>query len=250
MKKSAIRSFLALSLVFLFAVSAMAADINLSVAASLTDVVTELANTFAKKNTGVRFQNNFGASGALAKQMEAGAPVDIFFSANLEWVDYLKKKGLLDDKSINTFAYNVLVFAGKPGLKVNRLQDIVGLQRIAIGSPASVPCGEYAMDAFKNAGIDKQLQGKLVMGRDVRECLLYADRGEADGAFVYKTDVEQAAMNVKVLFTVPQDLNPRVTYPMALTSQGSKKPEAVAFYKFLQSDDAKTVLKKYGFPIN
>ncbi len=200
-----------------------------------------------KTNAGVTFQNNFGASGVLAKQIENGAPADIFFSANLEWMDYLKEKKLVDEKSINTFAYNVLVFVGKPDLKVTSLQDVVKLEKIAIGSPKSVPAGEYAMQAFKKAGIDKQLENKLVMARDVRECLLYADRGEVDGAFVYKTDAEEMAKNVKILFTVPQELYPRVTYPMALTTEGSKKAEAAAFFRFLQSAEAKAVLAKHGF---
>ncbi len=224
-----------------------AADINLSVAASLREVVTELSDTFAKKNPSVKFLNNFGASGALAKQIENGAPVDLFFSANLEWMDYLKERKFVDEKNIVTFAYNVLVFAGKPNLKVQSLQDITRLEKIAIGSPKSVPAGEYAMQAFKKAGIDKQLESKLVMARDVRECLLYADRGEVDGAFVYKTDAEEMAKNVKVLFVVPQELYPRVTYPMGLTVAGTKKAEAAAFFKFLQSTEAKAVLTKHGF---
>ena len=124
---------------------------------------------------------------------------------------------------------------------------MVKLNKIAIGSPKSVPAGEYAMQAFKKAGLEKQLESKLVMARDVRECLLYADRGEVDGAFVYKTDAEQMARNVKVLFVVPQEHYPRVTYPMGLTVAGCKKAEAAAFFKFLQSAEAKAVLTKHGF---
>ena len=121
MKKSVISSFLAVAFLLLLAVSAMAADINLSVAASLREVVTELSDTFAKKNPDAKFLNNFGASGALAKQIENGAPADLFFSANTEWMDYLKEKKLVDEKNIVTFAYNVLVFVGKPDLKVSGL---------------------------------------------------------------------------------------------------------------------------------
>jgi molybdate transport system substrate-binding protein len=241
--------FLVLAVFTFLTVSAHAGDINLSAAASLKDTLSELADTFAKNNPGVKFLNNFGASGAVAKQIENGAPADMFFSANLEWMDYLKEKKMLDDKSIRTFAYNVLVFVGKPDLKVKTIQDVVTLDRIAIGSPASVPAGEYAVAAFKKAGIDKQMENKLVMAKDVRECLMYADRGEVAGAFVYKTDAELMAQNVKILFTVPQDLYPRVTYPMGLTVAGSKKAEAVAFYKFLQSPEAEKVLVKYGFVV-
>ena len=246
--KTIVRSLILLLAIFtLFAVSARAADINLSVAASLREVVTELCDTFGKKNPDAKFLNNFGGSGALAKQIENGAPADLFFSANVEWMDHLKEKKLVDDRSMTTFAYNVLVFVGKPDLKVSGLHDVVKLNKIAIGSPKSVPAGEYAMQALKKAGIEKQLESKLVMARDVRECLLYADRGEVDGAFVYKTDAEEMAKNVKVLFIVPQDLYPRVTYPVALTVAGSKKPEAVAFFTFLQSAEAKAALAKHGF---
>jgi len=235
--------------VFLTGSTALAADVNLSVAASLREAVTELSADFEKKSPGVSFQRNFGGSGALAKQIENGAPCDVFFSANVEWMDYLKEKQLIDAHNISTFAFNELVFVGKPGLKVRSLQEVVKLEKVAIGSPKSVPAGQYAMEAFTKAGLDKQLEKKLVMARDVRECLMYAERGEVDGAFVYKTDAKIMAKAVEILFIVPQELYPRVTYPVALTATGSKKTEAVAFYEFLQSAKAKKVLSKYGFAV-
>ncbi|MEN6373730.1 MAG: molybdate ABC transporter substrate-binding protein [Smithella sp.] len=246
MKKVAKSLFLGFVAFMLFAVPAHAVDINLSAAASMKDAISELANNFAKKNPGVKFQNNFGASGAVAKQIENGAPADLYFSANLQWMDYLKEKKFMDEKSIRTFAFNTLVFVGKPDLKVKTIQDVVTLDKIAIGSPKSVPAGEYADKALKKAGIDKQLERKLVMAKDVRACLMYADSGEVSGAFVYRTDAA-LAKNVKILFTVSQELYPRVTYPMGLTAAGSKKAEAVAFYKYLQSPEAEKVLLKYGF---
>lgn len=248
MKRITIKLLLCLFCLVLLAGSAIAADLNLSVAASMKDAVTELSDGFAKMNPGIAFQKNFGASGALAKQIENGAPCDLYFSANVQWMDYLKEKKLIDGSNITTFAYNEVVFVGKPGLNVTTLQDVVKLEKIAIGSPRSVPAGDYTVKAFKKAGIDRQLEGKLVMAKDVRECLMYADRGEVTGAFVYKTDA-LLAKNVKILFTVPQDLYPRVTYPVAVTVSGSKKAEAAAFYKFLQSADAKKVLAKYGFAV-
>jgi molybdate transport system substrate-binding protein len=248
LKSTTIRLFLAVFCFALLTGPAFAADLNLSVAASLKEAVTQLSDDFSKNNPGVVFQNNFGGSGALAKQIENGAPCDIFFSANIEWVDYLKDKKLLDPGNSAIFAFNELVFAGRPDLNVKGLKDVLKLDKIAIGSPKSVPAGQYAMEALKKAGIEAQLEKKLVMAKDVRECLMYADRGEVDGAFVYKTDV-QMARNVKILFIVPQDLYPRVTYPVALTITGSAKTDAAAFYKFLQSDEAKKVLAKYGFAV-
>ena len=249
MKNVAIKLFLGVFCLALLAAPVMAGEINLSAAASLRDVLNELSDTYAKDNPGVTFLKNYGASGAVAKQIENGAPADLFLSANVKWMDHLKEKKVVDEKSITTFAYNSVVFVGKPELKVAGLKDLAKLNKIAIGSPKSVPAGQYADEALKKAGVEKELEKKLVMAKDVRECLMYADRGEVDGAFVYKTDAELMAKNVKILFAVPQELYARVTYPMALTAAGSKKTEAAAFFRFLQSDKAKKILEKYGFVV-
>ena len=229
----------------LLATSALAGEINLSVAASLREVINELSDSFASMHPGVKILKNYGASGQLAKQIESGAPCDLFISANLEWMDYLKHKKLVDNPSIGNFTYNTLVFAGMPG-KASSMQDLPKLERIAIGSPKSVPAGEYAMEAIKKAGLDRQLEKKLVMARDVRDCLMYADRGEVDGGFVYRTDALQAKQ-AKILFTVPQSLYPRVVYPMSLTLAGAKNRDAAAFSAYLKGNEAKSVLAKYGF---
>ena len=243
--KNGIKMVSILLCLLLPATPALAGDINLSVAASLKEVIDELSASFTKKHSGVKFVKNYGGSGALAKQIESGAPSDIFISANTEWMDYLKNKKLVDVTSIGTFTYNTLVFAGAPG-KASSMQDMIKLERIAIGSPRSVPAGEYAMKAFRKAGIDKQLEKKLVLAKDVRECLMYAERGEVDGAFVYKTDAI-LAKQAKILFTVPQELYPRVTYPMSLTIAGTKNQEVAEFFAFLHGNEAKAVLTKHGF---
>lgn len=246
MKNITILIFSTLCLLFL-SVPAMAGDVNLSVAASLKEVINELSDSFVKKNPGVKFLKNYGGSGTLAKQIENGAPADIFISANPEWMEYLRDRKLADTGSINTFAYNTLVFAGPAG-KASSMRELPKLGKIAIGSPKSVPAGEYAMEALKKSGIDKQLENKLVMAKDVRECLMYAERGEVDGAFVYRTDALQAKQ-ARILFTVPRELYPRVTYPMGLTVAGAKNGDARAFYRFLQSEEARSALRKYGFDI-
>ncbi|HEX9078759.1 MAG TPA: molybdate ABC transporter substrate-binding protein [Desulfuromonadaceae bacterium] len=230
------------------AVSALAGEITLSVAASLREVTDELAKNYGTTHPGVTFRMNYGGSGALAKQIENGAPADIFISANTEWMEYLKARKLTDNRSIAILAHNELVFVAKPAVKASAMGDIVRLNRIAIGSPGSVPAGEYAAEALRRAGIDKQVAKKLIMARDVRECLMYAEGGMVDGAFVYKTDALQLAKRAVIHFTVPQGLYPRVTYPMALTRAGAGKPEAAAFFAYLQSSAARAVLTRYGFP--
>lgn len=223
----------------------MGGAINLSAAASLKEVLDELTGAFARAHPGVRFNRNYGGSGQLAKQIESGVPSDIFIPANQEWMDYLTKRELLQAPSIRTFTYNTLVFTGLPG-KASSLQDLLRLERIAIGSPGSVPAGEYAMQAVQKAGLDKLLAKKLVMAKDVRECLMYAERGEVDGGFVYRTDALRGR-RVKILFTVPQKLYPRVVYQMALTAEGARNREAAAFLLFLASKEARSVLDRHGF---
>jgi molybdate transport system substrate-binding protein len=249
MSHPAARAILSFLFTALLAGQLLAAEINLSAAASLREVITALSGSYAKATGEVGFRTNFGASGALAKQIANGAPADIFLSANTEWMDYLKARGLIDKKSISPFAYNVLVFAGRPQSKVGGLQDVAKLERVAIGSPKSVPAGQYAIEALRRSGIEKKLENKLVMARDARECLVYAERGEVDGAFVYKTDVEEAGKGVKILFTVPQELYPRIVYPMGLTAEGVKKASAAAFFRFLQSGGAKSVIARHGFEV-
>ena len=240
--------FAAMLLVAFFTSAALAGEVNLSIAASLKDVMNELTDSFARQNADVKFLKNYGGSGALAKQIENGAPADIFVSANIQWMDHLQSKKLMSAPSIGIFAYNTLVFSGRTDKKVSGLQDLHKLEKIAVGSPKSVPAGQYAMEALKKAGVEKQLEKKLVMAKDVRECLMYAERGEVDGAFVYKTDA-LLAKQAKILFAVPQDLYPQVTYPMGLTGIGSKNKDAEAFYRYLQSGEAKAVLAKHGFAL-
>jgi molybdate transport system substrate-binding protein len=246
MKKGVAKLFLVLIWIALLTAAAFAGKVNLSVAASLKEVVNELSDNFARQSANIKILKNYGSSGNLAKQIENGAPADIFISANLEWIDYLQSRKLMSAASIGIFTYNTLVFVGMTDKKVSGLQDLHKLEKIAIGSPKSVPAGEYAMEALRKAGVEKQLEQKLVMAKDVRECLMYAERGEVDGAFVYKTDAMQAKQ-AKLLFIVPENLYPRVTYPMGLTITGAKNKDAEAFYRYLQSGDALAVLYKYGF---
>lgn len=236
------------SILFL-ASTAPAAELNLSAAASLREVINELTAEYGKKTAGVTFRKNFGASGALAKQIEQGAPADIFISANREWLDYLQNRQLSDEASRCAFAYNSLVFAGTTKQPVDGLKELAKLRKIAIGSPRSVPAGEYAVESFKAAGVEKELAGKLVMAKDVREAMKYAELGEVDGAFVYRTDALLLGKQAKILFSVPEGLHERIVYPMALTAVGAKRKEAREFLRFLQSAEARKLLEKYGFAV-
>nr|WP_320115632.1 molybdate ABC transporter substrate-binding protein [uncultured Desulfuromonas sp.] len=243
------RSFLFAIILSLMLVStSMAGTINISVAASMTDAVKDLISLFEKEYPETKILPNFASSGALAKQIAQGAPAEIYISANPKWMKYLVDNNLINASAVRTFAHNTLVFTGIPEKTIREMKDLLGLKTLAIGSPKSVPAGQYAQQALEAAGLYEELQSRLVLAKDVRQALLYADRGEVDGAFVYKTDA-LLAQHAKILLEVPQHFYNEVTYPIALTLSGEKNAEAAAFASFLSTDTAIAVLEKYGFVI-
>ena len=225
-----------------------AEEIRLSGPASMTDALKELIAQFGASGNHAQVLPNFGSSGAMAKQINEGAPADVFISANQKWMTFLRDEKRIDSTTEKILACNILVFVGTKNPDVTSMADVVTLKQIAIGSPTSVPAGEYAVQAMEKAGIYKKLEeGKqLIMAKDVRQALTYADRGETAGAFVYKTDALLASQAV-ILFEVPRELYDRVTYQVALTVDGTQKPEAKAFYAFITGPQAMKVFIKYGF---
>jgi molybdate transport system substrate-binding protein len=240
------RFILVIVMVMVFCSSAIAGEITFGAGVGLKDVLNELAASFIKISPSTKITKNFAASGVLAKQIDSGAQTDIVFVANLKWMDYMKKKNYVDAGTIKPFAYNTLVFVGKGTQGISKIGELTKLGKIAIGSPKSVPAGEYAMEAIRNAGLAMQFDKKLVMARDVRECLMYAERGEVDGAFVYRTDA-LLSKAVNIWFTVPQKLYSRVVYMSALTMSGVTNQDAVKFFTFLRSAEARAIMLKHGF---
>ncbi|MDX9841029.1 MAG: molybdate ABC transporter substrate-binding protein [Desulfobulbus sp.] len=222
--------------------------IRISVPASMTDAVKELAARFEASAGPIGIVINSGASGALAKQIAEGAPADLFISANAKWMNYLHDEKMIDPDSEQVFATNTLVFAGLLNPAITGMAAVTELERIAIASPKSAPAGEYAMQALEGAGLARALEaeGKLVLAKDVRHALAYADRGETDGAFVYRTDALRASRAV-ILFEVPAALYGAVTYPVALTKGGATKPAARQLHAFLTGAGARQILRQHGF---
>ena len=240
--------FVVIFLAVLWPTTALAGEIHLSAAASLKNALGDIIAEFAKARPHAVVLTNFGASGALAKQVIQGAPADLFISADDKWVDFLVTEGKGVENSRRVLAANRLVFAGPQETSATSLADLTGLQRIAIGSPASAPAGRYAEQAMQTAGIYTELtqQKKLVMAQDVRQALLYADRGEVDGAFVYATDALLAGQ-ARILFEVPENLHDRIVYPMIMTQAGATRPEVEQFFTWLAGPEATAILQKYGF---
>jgi len=242
------RPFLVIVVFLLAPAPTLASDVRLSAAASLTDVIKEIIEDFCQTHPSAKLLPNFASSGALAKQIVLGAPTDIYISANPKWMDFLQQQGMIPVGSAQTLISNSLVFIGYPNPAIQSLKDLPTLSKIGIPSPQSSPAGKYAEQALTVVGLYQPLvaEKKLIFAKDVRQSLLYAERGEVDGAFVYRTDA-LLVQRAKILFAVPQDLYPQVVYPIALTESGVKNATAQEFFVYLLGDEARKVFAKYGF---
>ena len=219
-------------------------------AASLSEALDEVGRVFTTR-TGVRVNASYAASSVLAKQIEAGAPADAFFSADLAWVDYLDERGLLKRGSRRDLLGNSLVLIAPadsplrlsiaPGFD---LTAALGEGRLATADPDSVPAGKYARAALTKLGVWQSVSDRLVRGENVRAALAYVARGEAPLGIVYQTDA-QAEKRVRVVGVFPEDSHPPITYPLALTVRA--RPEAARFADFLASETARQIFTRYGF---
>jgi molybdate transport system substrate-binding protein len=232
-------------------------------AASLTDAVGEIARAFAartaegsaessKQSSGENpVRTSFAASSVLAKQIEAGAPADVFLSADPEWMDYLEKRGLLKAGTRQDLLLNRLVLIAPADSRVHLtlaphadLGAALGGGRLATGDPDSVPAGRYAQAALKWLGAWEALAPRLVRAENVRAALEYVARGEATLGIVYATDA-LAEKRVRVVDVFPADSHPPIIYPVALTSEA--RPEAAALEAFLEGEAAREIFARHGF---
>jgi molybdate transport system substrate-binding protein len=238
--------------VFSISSRAHAEDINLYAAASLTDALTELSDAYQKQHPDIAIKKSFAGSSTLAKQIENGAPADIFISADKDWADYVQKRGLLNDKTRKKLLTNELVLIAPSDSKVSILLDpAFNLNasfngRLCTGDPASVPVGKYAKQALTHYNWWAKIEARIVGTEDVRTALAFVERGECALGIVYKTDA-QLSKKVKVVATFPAASHTPIEYPCALTKNASA--DSKAFWVFLQSDQAKTVFARYGFSL-
>ncbi len=243
------RRLLAAALTVFAASFAHAGDLTVSAAASLTNAFRDVAQQFEALNPDTKVLLNFAASGALLQQMEKGAPVDVFASADQETMDTAGKKGLLAADSRTDFARNglVLIVPASGARALAGLDDLAqpGVQRIAIGNPASVPVGRYTKRALEAASLWTPVQEKLINTQNVRQALDYVARGEVDAGFVYATDAAMMQDKVKVALDVPLDV--AIAYPIAVTGGSANAAEARRFVAFVLSPDGQAILGKYGF---
>jgi len=242
---------IALALVLLVAGGVGAQEITLSVAVSLKDAVEELGRGFMAARPGVTLRYNFGASGDLQKQIEAGAPIDVFLSAAQRQIDELEKQKLIVSASRRAFARNVLTVV-KPAdsrIDIAKPADLLEARvgRIVIGSPKTVPAGQYAEESLRALGLWERLGPKIVFSENVRQALDYVARGEVDAGFVYTTDAATRTHGVKEAFRPPDDSYRPIVYPGAVVAASKQPVIGQAFLDLLGSPQGRTVLSRFGF---
>jgi molybdate transport system substrate-binding protein len=230
---------------------ARAQEMTFSVAISMKEAVETLGRQFMQSHSGVTLRYNFGSSGELQKQIEAGAPVDVFISAAQRQMEELQQKGLIDAATRRVFARNVLAVIKPAGsaLDISKPADLAGskVQRIVIGNPKTVPVGQYTEESLKNLGLWDQLQPKLVLAENVRQALDYVARGEVEAGLVYTTDVAVRSSQVVEAFRPAEDTYRPVTYPAAVIKASKQPALAKAFVDLLVSRDGQAALSRLGF---
>jgi molybdate transport system substrate-binding protein len=219
-------------------------------AASLTNALQEVGDGFTKASS-IPVKFSFAASSTLARQIENGAPADVFFSADIEWMDYLQSRQLIRIPTRHDVVANRLVLVAPADSKIELkigphfpLAATLGTNRLTTGDPDSVPVGRYAREALTKLGVWNDVEKRLVRADSVRTALAFVDRGEAALGIVYATDAE-IDNKVRVVDVFPDDTHLPIVYPIALTT--AAKPDAIKFVEYVRSPIGDAVFKKYGF---
>jgi molybdate transport system substrate-binding protein len=240
-----------LALLLVTASVAHAQEVTLSVAISMKDVVEELGRGFMAARPGVTLRYNFGSSGELQKQIEAGAPIDLFISAAQRQMDEIEKAGRIIATTRRVFARNVLTVVKPADSKIDMTKptDLLGarITKIVVGNPKTVPVGQYTEESLRALGLWEKVQPKLVFSENVRQALDYVARGEVDAGFVYTTDAATRAQQVKEAFRPAEDTYRPVVYPVAVVAGSKHSAIAQAFLDLLMSQDGQMVLGRFGF---
>jgi len=239
------------ALIALPLLQASAADLHVFAAASLTDALKEIAATF-EKETGTKVKLNFGASNLLARQIEEGAPADVFLSADDAKMDQLAKQNLIDPETRKALLGNslVVVTSADSPLTISTPKDLLqaGIHKVALADPEAVPAGIYAREYLKRAQLFDQISERILPTENVRAALAAVEAGNADAAFVYKTDAA-ISRKVRVAYAIPAAETSAINYPVAIIHEAKARSGAEQFVRHLRSPAATQVFERYGFII-
>jgi molybdate transport system substrate-binding protein len=236
-----------------FAPARAAEQVTVFAAASLKNALDAI-NAEWEKETGKKTTASYAASSALAKQIEQGAPADIFISADLAWMDYLAERKLVKgDTRSNLLGNRIVLVSGQPDAEAVEigpgldLANLLGDGRLAMGAVDSVPAGKYGKAALEKLGLWASVAPKVAGAESVRAALLLVSRGEAPYGIVYRTDAA-ADPGVKVVGTFPEDSHPPIVYPIAITAESSNA-DAAAYLDFVKSPRAAALFEAQGFTV-
>ncbi len=228
-----------------------AADVTVFAAASLTDSLKEIAGTY-EKTSGDKIIFNFAASSTLARQIEEGAPADLFFSADEAKMDGLQKKNLIDPVTRKSRLGNslVVVVAADSALQIQSASDLTNasIKQIALADPKAVPAGIYAKAWLTQQQLWPAIEPKVVPTENVRGALAAVESGNVEAGVVYKTDAG-ISKKVKIAYEVPASDAPVISYPMALVKESTQPDSAKKFLDYLDSPEAGDTFKKFGFTL-
>lgn len=218
---------------------------------SLTDALTEVSQRFGTAQN-VKVYCNFAGSSTLQRQIEKGAPADVFVSASPNQMDALQQKGLIYEESRRGILNNRLVLVAPVNSSVS-LTDVGmlpqdSIERIAIGEPNSVPAGIYGKEALAQLGVWDAVQAKLIPAADVRSTLAYVESGEVDVGVVYHTDAA-ISKKVRIIYQIPDSSHTPIVYPAAVLRDTGRKTLAQAFLEYLQTAEVAAIFEKYGFSV-
>ncbi len=217
-------------------------------AASLTNVLPEAVDSIRQEFPELEFKFNFAGSSILAKQIDQGAPADIFISADPLWTNTLLQSGALDSAETLPFVKNrlVIVVPKNSSTRVEEVADAASLKikYVAMGDPEHVPAGRYARQALQHSGVWQDLKGRIITAPNVRAALAFVETGETDLGLVYQTDA-LVSERVKTAFVIPERFQPDILYVALLTNDQNKN--ARRFFRALLSQEAKAVFEKHGF---
>ncbi len=221
--------------------SSLACELFISAAMGVKDCIQEVGNNF-KSKTGCRVVFNFSSSGKLAKQIESGAPADLYVSASKFWMSYLIKKGIVCRESVLPFASTKLVLVAPKG---SNLKSLLEAGRIAVGDRLA-PVGKYAIEVLKNLGLYKKLEGKFIFSPTVRQITIWVSTGNVDAGIIYYSDYLKFRNRLKLVKVFPEELHTPVMFYVGIVKSSRDKETCMKFENFLLSQDEK-LLNKYGF---
>jgi molybdate transport system substrate-binding protein len=231
--------------------SAMAANLRVSAASSLTDALHDIARLY-QHDTQDTILFDFGASSTLARQIAEGAPSDVFISADELKMDQLQQRGYIVKASRRSILSNTLVIIvpSDSNLRINNPADLAdnAISNIAVAEPQSVPAGIYAKEYLRAHHVWDRIKDKIVPTENVRAALAAVESGNVQTGIVYRTDA-LISRSVRIAFEVPRSEGPKISYPVAIVGDSKQKPAAQKFIDFLQSPPAQEVFRKYGFII-